>query len=210
MKWIENGYSSVEFLCSQQKKNIFLIGDSIRCGYCATTKEELEDIANVFYVDENCRSTQYVISSLKGWSEKFSHPELVDIVQFNCGHWDAAHWSGYKLPLTSEHEYQKNIEAIIYLLRYFFPNAKLVFATTTPMNPEGGSIGGVNPRSNEDILRYNEIAIKVALAHNVMINDLNAYMRDWGSEYYIDTCHLTTAAFETLGQKVANQLRLIL
>ena len=110
MKWIENGHSEHEFMCDSEKKNIFLIGDSIRRGYCATTKEELLDKANVFYVNDNCRSTQYVIFSTKGWAGKFNDASLVDIVYFNCGHWDAAHWSGDIEPLTSLPEYEKNIK----------------------------------------------------------------------------------------------------
>ena len=41
MKWIENGETATKFVCSEQKKNIFLIGDSIRRGYCATARENL-------------------------------------------------------------------------------------------------------------------------------------------------------------------------
>lgn len=161
--WVENGETAHKFFCSEYKKNIFLIGDSIRRGYCATVKENLADIAQVFYVDENCRSTQFVIFSLEKWAEMFDRPELVDIVHFNCGHWDVAHWNGYSLSLTSEDEYAKNIQMIITLLRRFFPNAQLVFATTTPMNPDGGSIGGINPRSNESIEKYNKIASRIAM-----------------------------------------------
>lgn len=210
MKWIENGNSTSVFCCSENKKNVFLIGDSIRRGYCSTAKAELDGKAEVFYVDENCRSTQFVIVSLKGWAGLFDKPECVDIVQFNCGHWDVAHWNGYPLPLTSEDEYAKNIQMIITLLRGFFPNAKLVFATTTPMNPDGGSTGGVNPRSSEIIARYNEIAVGIAEQNGVMINDLNKYVSGWDSKSYIDTCHFTPDAFSELGKEVARFLDEIL
>lgn len=204
--WVENGETAHKFFCSEYKKNIFLIGDSIRRGYCATVKENLADIAQVFYVDENCRSTQFVIFSLKKWAEMFDRPELVDIVHFNCGHWDVAHWNGYSLSLTSEDEYAKNIQMIITLLRHFFPNAQLVFATTTPMNPDGGSIGGINPRSNESIEKYNKIASRIAMENGVEINDLNKYMKNWESKHYIDTCHLTPDSFAVLGKEVARVL----
>ena len=206
MNWVENGIAKSEFTCSDTRKNIFLIGDSIRIGYCATVKEELSEKAEVFYVNDNCRSTQYVIFSLKKWAALFDKPECVDIIQFNCGHWDAAHWNGYSEPLTTESEYAKNIQMIITLLRRFFPNARLIFATTTPMNPDGGDTGGVNPRSTESIARYNSIAVKIAAENGVEINDLNRYMRDWGSEQFKDTCHLTPEAFEVLGKEVARVL----
>lgn len=205
MNWVENGIAGKEFICSNEKKNIFLIGDSIKNGYCRTVKETLKDKAEVFFVTDNCRSSQYIIFTMKKWAEMFDRTDKVDIVHFNCGHWDVAHWNGYSLSLTSESEYEKNIQMIIDLLRKFFPNAKLIFATTTPMNPDGGSTGGVNPRSNDDIKRYNAIATAVAEKNDVEISDLNAYMQDFGSECFIDTCHLTQEAFAELGREVARR-----
>jgi len=52
MNYIENGLADNEFVCSKKIPNIFLIGDSIRQGYCATVKSELEGVAEVFYVEE--------------------------------------------------------------------------------------------------------------------------------------------------------------
>lgn len=207
MKWIENGAADSIFTCSDDKPNIFLIGDSIRRGYCHTVKDELADAANVFFVDDNCRSTQYVIFCMKRWVALFDHPEKMDVVQFNCGHWDVAHWHGYQTCLTSEDEYAKNIRMIIDLLHLFFPNAKLIFATTTPMNPDGGSQGGPNPRSNDAIDRYNAIATAIAEQNGVAVSDLNRFVRGWGAENFTDYCHLTRDAFATLGVEVARRLR---
>lgn len=207
MKWVENGESAVEFCCSNEKKNIFLIGDSIRKGYCKTVKEQLCDVAEVFYLEDNCRSTQYVIFNLKRWAGMFDNCSKVDLVQFNCGQWDTAHFNGYEFSLTGSEEYAKNILAICVMLKRFFPNAKLVFATTTPMNPDGGSTGGVNPRSNEEVDEYNRIATKIVASQGISVNDLNAFMRSWGSEYYKDTCHLQPFAFALLGGEVARYLR---
>ena len=205
MNFIEDGNSNVEFKCSKTRKNIFLIGDSIRLGYCETVKKELSDVAEVFYVSENCRNTQFVITNLRKWQKMFDDATRVDVVQFNCGHWDAAHWNGYEIPLTSTEEYARNIKMIIDLLKLMFVNAKIVFATTTAMNPDGSL--GVNPRSNQDIDRYNEISVKVAKENGVIINDLNVLTRDWGSEKYRDYCHYTKEAFETLGKSVAQNLK---
>ena len=208
MNYIEDGNSNVEFKCSKTKKNIFLIGDSIRLGYCKTVKNELSDVAEVFYVNENCRNTQFVITNLRKWQKMFDDTTRVEVVQFNCGHWDAAHWNGYEIPLTSTEEYARNIKMIIDLLKLMFVNAKIVFATTTAMNPDGSL--GVNPRSNQDIDRYNEIAVKVAKDNDVIINDLNVITRDWGSEKYRDYCHYTADAFVSLGKEVAQKLKEIL
>lgn len=207
MAHLEDGQKDKQFLCSNTKKNIFLIGDSIRLGYCATTREKLSDIADVFYVSDNCRNTQYVITRLYTWANMFSDRSLVDVVQFNCGHWDMAHWYGGELPLTSETEYARNIQIIIKMMEKLFPNAKIVFATTTKMNPNGTI--GLNPRTTEDIMRYNEIAKEVALRNNVMINDLFAVTRDWDEFYYKDYCHFTIEAGRLLGEAVATTLKTI-
>lgn len=205
MKWLENGESTHEFMCGSEKKNIFLIGDSIRRGYCATVKSELSQSANVFYVDDNCRSTQFVIFSLKGWAGKFNDPNLVDIVYFNCGHWDVAHWSGDDEPLTSELEYERNVRMIIRLLRRFFPNAELIFSTTCPMNPSGQV--DVNPRSNEEIDRYNALAVGVCNENGVKVHDLNAFAKKFDSECYVDGAHFTKESFEKLGKEVSRWLK---
>lgn len=206
-KWIENGTETKEFVCSEAKPNIFLIGDSIRKGYCATVREKLADTAEVFYFADNCRSTQYAIFNMKSWAGMFNDPSRVDIVHFNFGHWDVAHFHGVELSLTSIEEYERNLNVIIELLKRFFPNAKLIFATTSPMNPNRLLMNEGNPRSDEEIDRYNDVAVAVARKHGVTVSDLNAYMRNWNSECYADACHLTPTAFAMLGEEVARRLR---
>ena len=190
-----------------QKSSILLIGDSIRLGYCKTVREQLADVANVFYPTENCRNTQYVITKLYAWSKEYPADEI-KLVQFNCGHWDIAHWNGYEESLTTLAEYRRNIKMIIHLLRKLFPKAKLVFATTTAMNPNGSL--GVNPRSNDEIVRYNRVAVEVAENSEVAVNDLNAITKTYPAEMFRDYCHLTEDAFAELGKAVAGFLRQML
>ena len=205
MAFTENGNAVTQFVCSREKANVFLIGDSIRQGYCATVKEKLSNKAKVFYISDNCRNTQYLITNLNTWSNMFDNPELVNIVQFNCGHWDIAHWSDSELSLTSEAEYSKNIKIIIKLIKKLFVNAKIVFATTTTMNPNGSI--GINPRTNSEIITYNRIAKTVADEYGVIINDLYSLTEKWGSESYTDFCHFTGEAFKKLGDAVALNLQ---
>ena len=205
MAYIEDGKTKTQFLCSDTKKNIFLIGDSIRMGYCISVREALSDIAEVFYVDENCRNTQYVITKLNSWDNMFSDPTRVDLIQFNCGHWDVAHWCGGALSLTSQDEYARNLQIIIDMISKLFPRAKIVFATTTTMNPSGKV--GINPRTNEEISRYNEIAKAVAGKNNIPVNDLFAITKEWDSSYYKDYCHFTDETNVILGQAVAATLK---
>ena len=204
MNFAENGASNVIFKCSDTKKNIFLIGDSIRKGYCAYTKKALQENAEVFYFDDNCRSSQYIIFSIKKWAGMFDDTSKVDVVQFNCGQWDIAHWNGYEIPLTSEPEYAKNIRMIIFQIRKFFPNATVIFATTSPMNPDGQT--SYNPRSNAEVTRYNQIALEITSELDIPVIDINAFMRDWESVKFKDSCHLIDSSYKELGNFVAAQL----
>lgn len=208
MNYVENGKSSKKFTCSKEKPNIFLIGDSIRLGYCETVKKELADTAEVFYVSDNCRNTQYVVTSLESWKNMFDDETLIDIVQFNCGHWDTARWSGYDVCLTSEAEYARNIKMVIDLIKQKFINAKIIFATTTTMNPD--NLPCLNFRDNSIIDRYNEIAVEIAEDNGVYISDLNKITRSWPGEYYRDYCHFTDKASTILGKAVADKLQSVL
>ena len=168
--YLEDGGNTVCYQGEQSRKpGILLIGDSIRMGYCQTVRECFKDEADVFYPEENCRNTQYVITCLKSWAMQIP-AERIRVVQFNCGHWDIAHWNGDDEPLTPPQEYVRNIHLLIRQLRRFFPQARLVFATTSAMNPNGQL--GVNPRSNAEIEHYNALAAAAALEDGVEVNDL--------------------------------------
>lgn len=208
MAYIENGESTVKHQCSKTLPNIFLIGDSIRLGYCKYAKEALASKAEVFYPADNCRSSQFIIASMKAWAGELSDPSAIDLVQFNCGHWDAAHWDGAPFSLTSEAEYEKNLALILYGIRKHFPNARVVLATTTAINEEIPF--GRNYRDNEMIDRYNAIALRFAEKNDIPVNDLNTFVRGWGIESYKDFCHFTPEACARLGKEVAARLQFYL
>jgi lysophospholipase L1-like esterase len=205
MAYLEESVMNSSFECTKDKKNVFLIGDSIREGYCKSVKDELSNIANIFYINDNNRNTQFVITNLRAYCSKFNSPELVDIVHFNCGHWDIAHWNGAETSLTSIEEYARNLETIIELIKKLFVNAKIIFATTTSMNPCGQK--GVNPRTTKEIKEYNSVAVEICLKDNVSINDLFEYVKDWDSSAYIDYCHYTDESNQKLGKIVAERLK---
>lgn len=211
MGHLEEGHANAVWFCSDDKPNIFLIGDSIRLGYEPALREAFGDEVNIFSpTNENCRTSQHIATSLGLWSNKFDFPKKVDIVQFNCGHWDAAHWFFYPESVTSLAEYEKNIRMIIYIIKKVYPGAKIVFATTTPMNPEDPVGVSMNPRSTEEISRYNAAAVKVATEEGVYVNDLNSFCKDWGAEYYSDYCHYTKDSYKLIAEEVKRYVKTIL
>ena len=202
--YVEEGSLTTGKAVNENKKQVLLIGDSLREGYCEYVKEELKDIADVYFPLENCRNTQYIITSLRLWV-KYCDPEKVDVVHFNAGHWDVAHWSEVGDSLTSLEDYGKNIIKIVKIANILFPNAKVMFATTTPMNPS--ITAPVNPRTTEEIIQYNEVAKKVCKENNVPVNDLFELAITWGEEMFKDYCHLVDDGYKLLAHQVSNEIK---
>lgn len=183
-------------------KQVLLLGDSIRLGYCPYVKDLLKDQAEVIYPSGNCHSSQYIIMNLQSFVS-LCDKDRVALVHFNCGHWDAEHF-GDSEPLTSLTEYGKNLRIIVRSLRTRFPNAKLIFATTTPMNPSYPKTG--NNRTTEDLMRYNEVACKVMQEMDVEVNDLFATAKDWREDSFIDFCHMTADGYQKLADRVCERI----
>lgn len=208
--YVEEGSKTTGTQLNENKKQILLIGDSIREGYCEYTKNELSDIADVYYPEENCRSSQYIITRLRFYIT-LCNPETVDLLLFNCGHWDVAHWSGTKYSLTSHKDYKKNIGLIVDIAKQLFPKAKIVFATTTPMNPDvKDNKDYTNPRTTKEIIKYNSIAKKVCKKLNLPIIDLFDFTKDFDASAYKDYCHYTDEKKEVMGKYVASEITKLL
>ena len=189
---------------NERKKQILLIGDSIRVGYCAYVKKQLEDVVDVYYPPENCRNTQYIITSLRLWLN-VCDPQKVNVIHFNAGHWDIAHWSGIGDSLTSVEEYGKNLVKIVKMMRLLYPNAKIIFATSTPMNPDGRAL--INPRTTKEIILYNEKAKSVCRENGVEVNDLFALCKSWEKEMFKDYAHFVDKGYERIGEQVSNAIK---
>ncbi len=200
----EDGSKIIGKAVNEQKKQVLLIGDSIRVGYCGYVKKQLEDVADVYYPPENCRNTQYIITSIRLWLN-LCNPEKVDVIHFNAGHWDIAHWSGIGDNLTSVEDYGKNLIKIVKILRLLYPNATIIFATSTPMNPT--AIKFINPRTTKEIMQYNEKAKSVCRENGVAVNDLFALCENWGAEMFKDYAHFVDEGYEILATQVSNIIK---
>lgn len=198
-----------EICYNNERKSILLIGDSIRQGYCSIVKNNLSTLYDVLYPNDNCRNTQYVLTSLLGWCKEIRHVNNIELVCFNCGHWDVAHWNNSKDSLTTREEYARNIRLIIKQLRVFFSKAKIVFLTTSPVLEN--TIGKmVNPRNNKEIQDYNKIANTICQEENIFVEDMYAFMESFDAKYYSDYVHLTDEGNEILGRYVADIIKNLL
>lgn len=172
------------------KPKILLIGDSIRLGYDALTREAYKDVAHVFFPSDNCRFSTYVLRNLHEWKEELKCTE-VDCVHWNVGAWDTLtlYQDGPLVPLDA---YKDNLRRICKRMEILFPGAKKIFATTTPMREELFQSPEIFIRYNRDIEIYNEAAIGIVKEYGHEINDLYELMKDMSPDYHSDVAHYYT------------------
>ncbi len=179
-------------------KKVILLGDSIRMGYDKYVRDSLEGVAEVYYPAENCKFAQYMLRMISAWKAKF--PQEVDLIHWNAGLWDLLELYGDG-PLTPIEFYGQMIRRIDRRLRLFYPNAKIIFATSTGVDESGNTSDHI--RHNSTIEAYNKAAIEALKDTDTIINDLNAVTKDAPSEWRSDRTHYyTPAGIENVGGAV--------
>ena len=180
-------------------KKVLLIGDSIRMGYDKYVRESLEETAEVYYPDENCKFAQYILRMILRWKKQM--PEDIDLVHWNAGLWDVINIYGDG-PLTPSEVYPQMIKRVDKALRKFYPNAKTIFATSTAVIEEGN-----RSRSNATIEAFNQAAIEALKDTDTIINDLYALTKNAPSEWHSDLVHYKTpAAIQAIGNQVVKSI----
>lgn len=143
-------------------KKVFLIGDSIRYGappnspgYGVCVKQKLEGIAEVYAPDDNCRFVQYTLRHVHEWASQLEK-DKIDVVHWNNGLWDVVRmfWDD---PLTPIDVYVLMLERTYKRLKMLFPNARIIFATSTSVIEEWGYEDFM--RYNSEIEQYNAAAV---------------------------------------------------
>jgi hypothetical protein len=186
------------------KKKILLIGDSIRMGYDKYVKEALSDTADVYYPNENCRFAEYVLRYAHTWKSELDCPDDIDLVHWNAGLWDALELFGEE-PLSTLEFYEYTIKRIDKRLRFLFPNAKIIFATSTAVIEEMASPDFF--RHNETIKKYNAAAIRALSETDTVINDLWNITEAAPRSYHSDWVHYyTDEGTELIGGKVLSAI----
>lgn len=181
-------------------KKIVLIGDSIRMGYDKYVKESLADVAEVYYPAENCRFATYIMRFVHEWKKKGEWPDDVDLVHWNAGLWDLPEIMDDGTVTPIEH-YAVQIARIDRRLRMLFPNAKMVFATSTAVEEE--KYGKVFKRRNCVIEQFNAAAIEALSGTDTVIDDLYSVTATAPESCHSDMTHYSTPhGIELVGGKV--------
>lgn len=169
-------------------KNVLLIGDSIRMGYDKSVKKTLEGKVNVYFPDENCRFAAYVLRYLHEYKSLIPGGE-VDVIHWNTGLWDCLRLFEED-PLTPVDVYAYYIDRICVQMKKLFPNAQVIFATSTRVESE--KMSKDFKRYNEEIEQYNEVAVAVVKKHGFAVNDLYAVSVALPDEAHSDPVHYYT------------------
>lgn len=192
-------------------KNILLLGDSIRQNYQEYVRNELQDVANVYYPNDNGRFCYFTLRYLHEWIRALSKNGEIefDIIHFNCGLWDILRLSNEDRTFTSEEEYEELLVRIVNRIRFLCPNAKIIFALSTEIIEPGFEQGTIiGERRNEDIRKYNEIAKKVCEQIDVKVNDLWSISKELPQEAHSDMVHYETdMGIKALGTQVVKYLK---
>ncbi|MCM1425824.1 MAG: SGNH/GDSL hydrolase family protein [Eubacterium sp.] len=195
------------------KKNILLLGDSIRLNYQDYVKDALEKEANVYFPGDNGRFAQFTLRYFHDWWRSLSEGGAItfDIIHFNTGLWDILRLSNEDELFTPEDMYREMLLRIYHRMKYFCPDAKIIFALTTTVIEPGFEPGEYyGKRCNSDIEHYNQIAIELfeSLEEKVDIDDLYSVSLTLPTEAHSDSVHFETdMGIAALGNQVVNCLR---
>ena len=193
--------------------NVLIYGDSISIGYTQRVREKLKDKANVYRLHCNGGDSGSFIGKMTKMhtamcDENLDAPWTFEwnVIHFNVGLHDLKYLSNRKLDkengvqVSSPEVYKKNLRDIVAYLKKLAPNAKLIFATTTPV-PEGelGRFAG-------DAEKYNEAALEVLRDFpEIAINDLFTFTKPNQPEWWLapGNVHYLDAGKNAQGDEVA-------
>ncbi len=147
------------------RPRVLLIGDSITLGYSGVVKERLKGKANVdVLATSKAIDNPALLKEVAYAIEGYRHA----VIHFNNGlhgwHVNAA-------------DYEKGLRALVAKLRELAPQAKLIWATTTPV-PSRRQGEKLDPQRNAVVMERNAAAARVMKENGVAVNDLYALVVD--------------------------------
>ncbi len=181
----ENGVSYKE----RQSKlpRVLLLGDSIRLSYQPIVADLLKGWAEVIGPDENCQFSLYTLASLERWIDELGKP---DIIHWNNGIHDAGYNPDREPSQVPIEFYNSALNLTLERLRKLTPY--IIWATSTPIHKDKPFRNDEWSWHNEEIEKYNRIAIQVMNVNNIPINDLHSLVSKNTDEYLCeDQIHLS-------------------
>ncbi|MCD6394199.1 MAG: glycoside hydrolase family 97 N-terminal domain-containing protein, partial [Planctomycetes bacterium] len=181
---------------------VLIIGDSISIGYTPYVAEILKGKAVVTHNKGNAGPTMRGIANIDKWlgSNKW------DVIHFNWGLWDMYGWQYLNID-RSPKAYEARLEKLV--LRLKKTDAKLIWATTTPICPKANvyrnKVFFVEPKVEKE---YLDAAARVMKKHNIQVNDLHSFIKAKRSEYARadNDVHYNVKGQKKLAEQVASAI----
>ena len=176
---------------------VLLIGDSISMGYTEPVRKLLRGRANVSRIPENGGPTTNGLDHLASWLGDGRW----DVIHFNFGLHDIKLDASGRNPQVSIQQYDANLRELVKRLKA--TNAKLIWASTTPVPPVPWM--KLEPhRRTPDAPFYNVVAQKVMEENGVLIDDLYSLaLPKLETIQQPANVHFTEAGYEELAGQVA-------
>ena len=187
------------------RPSLLLYGDSITIGYTPYVKEALGKEYEIVTLSKNGRSSCEVIPYLEELPEK-----KYKVIHINVGLHDLRRDittdkcdRDKGVQTVSPAQYQRNLHMIFSYLKREQPQARIIFALTTPVPDNSPG------RFKEDVPVFNAVAKEVAKEYGVEINDLYSSMALVQPEYWKKPgdVHYTKAGSKLLADKVVEFIR---
>jgi len=183
---------------------VVLIGDSIRMGYQPIVADILAGEADVWGPEANGGTSANVRANLNAWG--IERP--ADVIHINAGlhdlrrPFDAA---ANEIPVET---YRANVRAILTALTQR-TDARVIWATTTPVHHERHHRTKGFDRFEEDVVAYNAAAAEEAATFGVAIDDLYAVVMSAGRDALLvaDGVHFTEDGYRLLAAHVVEAVR---
>ncbi len=204
---------SISAADSPVKKRLLILGDSISIGYTPFVRKMLANELSVHRPRtddgkaENCSGTKSGVANIDRWL--LIDGGKWDVIHFNWGLHDLKHEVHGKTseratdpPQSSVEAYEKQIREIVGKLKS--TGAKLIFATTTPV-PDGK----LYPyRADADVVRYNEVALRVMKENGIAVDDLYAFVKPRVAELQLPAnVHFLPDGYKIIANQVIKSIK---
>jgi lysophospholipase L1-like esterase len=177
---------------------VLLIGDSITRAYYPEVEKRL---AGEAYVGRLSSSAFISDPVLLKQIEMVLGQYKFDVIHFNNGMHGWQH---------SEKEYAQAFPTLLETIRKYAPNAKLIWANTTPLKMSPNlPAGNQTQATDERIAARNAIALKSVQTQGIPVDDLNTPMRGH-PEFHSDNVHFNDQGIALQADQVAAQIEKLL
>ena len=186
-----------------ERPKVLLLGDSIRMSYQPVVAETMSGEAVVVGPAENCQFSLYTLSSIDRWLETLGTPR---VVHWNNGIHDAGH-NPWRRPIQIPcDDYAGNLKIILDRLRQ--TEAKIIWASSTPVHPDRPYDDTQWVWRNEELDRYNAAALELMNTEGVPVNDLHTLVAADHDRYLAeDQLHLSEEGVAMCAAAVVKAVR---